>query len=119
MRDGMKDEMARIAPLRRDETKDFETLFEVTEAVMGFVPNSMLIMARDPDLLAAFAQLSANRRRTAGPDRSRLESPRHVRSESVGWLPVLRCAFGAPRSVARHSNSQSATGVAVRDQFGI
>ena len=55
----MKDEMARIAPLRREEAKDFEMLFEVTEAVMGFVPNSMLIMARDPDLLAAFAQLSA------------------------------------------------------------
>jgi hypothetical protein len=27
--------------------------------MMGFVPNSMLIMARDPDLLAAFGQLSA------------------------------------------------------------
>ena len=39
----MKDEMARMAPLRRDEAKDFETLFEVTEAVIGFVPNSMLI----------------------------------------------------------------------------
>ena len=26
---------------------------------MGFVPNSMLIMARDPDLFAAFAELSA------------------------------------------------------------
>ena len=26
---------------------------------MGFVPNSMLIMARDPELLAAFAELSA------------------------------------------------------------
>ena len=51
--------MARMAPLRREEAKDFETLFEVTEAVMGFVPNSMLIMARDRDLLAAFAQLSA------------------------------------------------------------
>ena len=51
--------MARIAPVRRDESKDLETVFEITEAVMGFVPNSMLIMARDPDLLAAFAELSA------------------------------------------------------------
>lgn len=51
--------MTRIAPLQREHTKDLETVFEVTEAVMGFVPNSMLIMARDPDLLAAFAQLSA------------------------------------------------------------
>jgi len=52
-------EMARIFPVRRDSVKDFDTVFEIAEAVMGFVPNSMLIMARDPDLLAAFAELSA------------------------------------------------------------
>jgi uncharacterized peroxidase-related enzyme len=51
--------MARIAPVQRDSSKDFATVFEVTGAVMGFVPNSMLIMARDPELLAAFAELSA------------------------------------------------------------
>jgi uncharacterized peroxidase-related enzyme len=55
----VKEGMARIAPLQREQGKDFETVFEVTEAVMGFVPNSMRIMARDPDLFAAFAQLSA------------------------------------------------------------
>jgi len=51
--------MARILPVRRDSLKDFDTVFAITEAVMGFVPNSMLIMARDPDLLAAFAELCA------------------------------------------------------------
>jgi uncharacterized peroxidase-related enzyme len=51
--------MARIAPITREDSKDFETMFAVTEAVMGFVPNSMLVMARDPDLLAAFARLAA------------------------------------------------------------
>ncbi len=51
--------MARITPVRRDGSKDLETVFQITEAVMGFVPNSMLIMARDPELLAAFAELSA------------------------------------------------------------
>lgn len=51
--------MARIAPIQRDGRKDFERVFEIIEAVMGFVPNSMLIMARDPDLFAAFAELSA------------------------------------------------------------
>jgi hypothetical protein len=35
IRDGMKDEMARMAPLWRDEVRDFETLFEVTVAMMG------------------------------------------------------------------------------------
>ena len=51
--------MTRIEPLQRDQAKDFETVFQVTEAVMGFVPNSMLVMARDPDLLGAFSQLAA------------------------------------------------------------
>ena len=48
-----------IAPVRRENAKEFETVFAITEAVMGFVPNSMLIMARDPALLAAFSELSA------------------------------------------------------------
>jgi uncharacterized peroxidase-related enzyme len=51
--------MTRIAPLQRDQAENFETVFQVTESVMGFVPNSMLVMARDPDLLAAFSQLAA------------------------------------------------------------
>lgn len=49
----------RIAPASRENAKAFDTVFAITEAVMGFVPNSMLIMARDPELLAAFAELSA------------------------------------------------------------
>src|SRR5258708_11277135 len=51
--------MGRGGPVRGDESKGLETVFKITEAVMGFVPNSMLIMARAPDLLAAFAELSA------------------------------------------------------------
>ncbi len=51
--------MTRIDPLPRDQAENFEIVFQVTEAVMGFVPNSMLVMARDPDLLAAFSQLAA------------------------------------------------------------
>ena len=48
-----------IAPASRENTKEFDTIFAITEAVMGFVPNSILIMARDPELLAAFSELSA------------------------------------------------------------
>ena len=49
----------RIAPASRENAKEFDTVFAITEAVMGYVPNSMLIMARDPALLAAFSELSA------------------------------------------------------------
>src|SRR5215471_15635742 len=52
--------MSRLVPLPRAACgAEFNALLAITEQVMGFVPNSMLIMARDPDLLAAFAQLSA------------------------------------------------------------
>src|SRR5215470_63207 len=52
--------MSRLAPLPRAACgAEFNALLSLTEQVMGYVPNSMLIMARDPDLLAAFAQLSA------------------------------------------------------------
>ena len=49
----------RTAPASPENLKEFDTVFAISEAVMGFVPNSMLIMARDPELLAAFAELSA------------------------------------------------------------
>jgi uncharacterized peroxidase-related enzyme len=49
----------RIAPASRENARAFDTVFAITEAVMGFVPNSMLMMARDPELLAAFSELSA------------------------------------------------------------
>jgi uncharacterized peroxidase-related enzyme len=49
----------RIVPASRENAKEFDTVFAITEAVMGFVPNSMLVMARDPALLTAFSELSA------------------------------------------------------------
>ena len=36
----------RIAPASPENAKEFDTVFVITEAVMGFAPNSMLIMAR-------------------------------------------------------------------------
>ena len=49
----------RIAPASRENARELDTVFAITEAVMGFVPDSMLVMARDPELLAAFAELAA------------------------------------------------------------
>lgn len=50
--------MSRLAPLKRSDVPKFEPLFALIEAVMGFVPNSLLIMARKPELVEAFATLS-------------------------------------------------------------
>ena len=50
--------MSRIAPLRREDLAQFEPLFEMAEGAMGFVPSSLLTMARWPELLQAFAGLA-------------------------------------------------------------
>ena len=50
--------MARMTPAQFTGREDFQTIFDISQTVMGFVPNSMLIMARDPELLWAFSELS-------------------------------------------------------------
>ena len=51
--------MPRLAPLPREATKGLEETLRGSEARMGFLPNSQLIMARRPEILRAFAQLGA------------------------------------------------------------
>ncbi|MEM1060301.1 MAG: carboxymuconolactone decarboxylase family protein [Verrucomicrobiota bacterium] len=50
--------MPRLSPLNRRDLPDFEPVWTNVERVMGLVPNSMLTMARDPELLLHFALLS-------------------------------------------------------------
>lgn len=50
--------MAHVEPLSRDQLEEFEPLFQLLEASMGFVPNSMLTLARRPEILRAFAMLA-------------------------------------------------------------
>ncbi len=49
--------MARIEPLNRDDVPELEEFFRTFEDRMGFLPNSLLTMARYPDLVRAFAAL--------------------------------------------------------------
>lgn len=50
--------MARVEPLSRESLREHEPRLAGTESVMGFVPNSMLTMARVPGLLPAFSELA-------------------------------------------------------------
>ena len=50
--------MPRVEPLTREELAEFEPFFAMIEGAMGFVPNSMLTLGRNPELLRAFAGLS-------------------------------------------------------------
>src|SRR5579875_2977428 len=51
--------MPRIDPLPREALPDLEDILQASEARMGFLPNSQLIMARRPEILRAFAGLAA------------------------------------------------------------
>lgn len=51
--------MSRLPPLGKQQLEELRPLFDMVEASMGFLPNSLLIMARKPKLLTAFAALSA------------------------------------------------------------
>jgi uncharacterized peroxidase-related enzyme len=51
--------MPRIDPLPRAALPDLEDILQASEARMGFLPNSQLIMARRPEILRAFAGLAA------------------------------------------------------------
>lgn len=55
--------MTRIAPLTREDIaassdESVSGLLEMVEAVMGFVPNSMLTMAHRPEMLKTFAAMA-------------------------------------------------------------
>lgn len=50
--------MARIAPLERQDLSELDAMFGALEAAMGFVPTSLLTMARIPAVLKVFAPLA-------------------------------------------------------------
>ncbi len=59
--------LPRLAPLPPETTPELKAQFDATQKRMGFVPNSMLIMQRDPKLTQGLRGAIACRlaRRTA------------------------------------------------------
>jgi len=49
----------RLAPLPPEHTPELTEQFEVARKRMGFIPNSVLIMQRNPKMVRGFAQMSA------------------------------------------------------------
>ncbi len=75
----------RLAPLPADTTPELKEHFDAAEKRLGFVPNSMLIMQRNPKLTAAYTALSAaiwDPASKVDPKLKRLIS--HVASRSAG-----------------------------------
>ena len=51
--------MTHITPKQREELPELEPMFQMVEGSMGFLPNSMLIMAHWPEMTQAFGGLGA------------------------------------------------------------
>lgn len=51
--------MARVAPTSREDLPQHEPIFQMVEQSMGFVPTSMMTMAKAPGLMEAFGGLAA------------------------------------------------------------
>ena len=76
--------MANITPLDRSDLPEFEPVFELTEAAMGFVPRSMYTMGRNPALLGAFAQLAGTVLGPGNVDGGMKQLVAHVASTAAG-----------------------------------
>ena len=49
----------RLAPLPPEHTPELNEQFEAARKRLGFVPNSVLVMQRNPKMVRAFTQMSA------------------------------------------------------------
>jgi len=76
--------MPGVNPLKVEELPQFEAEFRFIEGRLGFVPNSMLTMARRPDILSAFMGLLKS---VVGPGTLRPELRQlvaHIASTAAG-----------------------------------
>jgi uncharacterized peroxidase-related enzyme len=91
--------MARLTPLDRDELPDLAPLLGLVEQGMGFVPNSLLVMGRWPELVRAFGALAATVLAPRRVDPSTKQLVAFVASRAAGCRYCqAHTAHGAARS---------------------
>lgn len=76
--------MARIEPIPRADLPQYEPIFQMVEASMGFVPSSLPTMARIPKLFEAFGQLAATAMNAGEIDPTLVQMVAHVASTAAG-----------------------------------
>jgi len=76
--------MGRIEPLPREDLPQYEPVFELVEAAMGFVPSSMPTMAKVPALFEAFASFAGTISNMGLIDRGLAQLIANVTSHSAG-----------------------------------
>jgi AhpD family alkylhydroperoxidase len=75
---------SRVNPLHRESIPHLENGFKDIEVILGFLPNSSLIMARHPELLNAFQQLAVAALSPGKIDRTLKLLVGHMASRAAG-----------------------------------
>jgi uncharacterized peroxidase-related enzyme len=78
--------MPRVEPLERENLTELEPILQMAEAGMGFVPTSMLTMARQPELMKSFAVMAGTILGPGRLDRSLKQLVAYVSSYASGCL---------------------------------
>ena len=76
--------MTRIEPLRREDLPQYEDQFTFIEAAMGFLPTSLLTMARHPALMESFSGLVVTVMSMGKIDTGLVHLVSHVASRAAG-----------------------------------
>jgi uncharacterized peroxidase-related enzyme len=84
----------RLKPLPVDHSPELKEFFATARKRMGFVPNSMLIMQRRPELVKAFSRLGDAVRAHAEIDRTLIALISHVASRAAGCMYCMAHTAG-------------------------
>ncbi len=76
--------MAHIDPIAREDLPQYEPVFAMVEASMGFVPSSMPTMARIPAIFEGFARLAGAVMNAGEIDGALVQMIAHVASTAAG-----------------------------------
>ncbi len=99
--------MPHLDPLSRAQLDDVEEVLSLVEGAMGFVPNSLLTMARRPDLLRAFVAFAGQVQRGGSLDPVLVQQVAHVASTAAG---CRYCQAHTGAVAARHGASAEEVG---------
>jgi uncharacterized peroxidase-related enzyme len=111
--------MANLLPLDRHAVPELEPLLKLAEQAMGFVPNSLLTMARWPELVRAFVPLAglANSPRRVGAELKSLVAFVSSRAAGCGYCQA-HTSHGAERRGVESEKLEAACDFESSTRFG-
>ena len=93
----------RLTPLKHEDLEHLWPALDRTRDMLGFVPNSLLIMARRPDLVRAFGQLAGQVFASKELQPELKELIAHVASTAAG---CLYCQAHTASKASKYSSAQ-------------